>query len=161
MTRIRLETEIAAPVDRVFDLARDIGFHERSMSAAGERAVAGRMDGPIRAGETVTWRARHFGRWWTLTSRLTEIDAPATFTDEQVAGPFRRFRHRHTFRAVPGGTLMIDDWEHEAPFGPVGRIADGLVLARHMHGLLEARSAALKTEAEADAAANGGVQPAG
>ena len=109
MTRIRLETEIAAPVDRVFDLARDIGFHERSMSAAGERAVAGRMGGLIRAGETVTWRARHFGRWWTLTSRLTEFDAPATFTDEQVAGPFRRFRHRHTFRAVPGGTLMIDD----------------------------------------------------
>lgn len=161
MTRIRLETAIAAPVERVFDLARDIGFHERSMAATGERAVAGRRDGPIRAGETVTWRARHFGRWWTLTSRLTEIDAPTTFTDEQVAGPFRRFRHRHTFRTVPGGTMMIDDWEHEAPFGPVGRIVDRLVLTRHMCGLLEARNAALKAEAEADVAASGGFQPAG
>ena len=161
MTRIRLETAIAAPVERVFDLARDIGFHERSMAATGERAIAGRRGGPINAGESVTWQARHFGRWWTLTSRLTEIDAPTTFTDEQVAGPFRWFHHRHSFRTVPGGTLMVDDWEHEAPLGPVGRIVDWLVLARHMHGLLEARNAALKAEAEADPAASVGVQPAG
>ncbi len=54
MTEFRLETSIAAPIERVFDLARDIGLHERSMAAFGERAIAGRLSGSIEAGETVT-----------------------------------------------------------------------------------------------------------
>lgn len=149
MTRFRLETLIDAPIERVFDLARDIGAHERSMAATRERAIAGRMSGPIEAGETVTWRARHFGLWWTLTSRITDVHASTTFADEQEAGPFAWFRHRHTFRSVPGGTLMIDDWEHEAPFGPLGWLADRLVLRRYMRRLLQIRNAALRCEAEA------------
>ena len=43
MTRFRLETLIDAPIERVFDLARDIGFHERSMTdPANARSRAGR-----------------------------------------------------------------------------------------------------------------------
>jgi ligand-binding SRPBCC domain-containing protein len=148
MTRLRLETWIDAPTERVFEMARDIGLHERSMAATGERAIGGRTIGPIDKGETVTWRARHFGLWWTLTSRITDVRAPTTFVDEQEAGPFAWFRHRHTFETVPGGTLMIDDWEHRSPFGPLGRLADRVVLARHMRRLLETRNAALKAEAE-------------
>jgi ligand-binding SRPBCC domain-containing protein len=153
MTRFRLETLIAAPIERVFDLARDIGLHERSMAHTDERAIAGRLSGSIEAGETVTWRARHFGIVWTMTSLITEVTAPTTFADEQKRGPFRRFHHRHTFRAVPGGTLMIDDWEHEAPFGPLGWLADRLVLGGHMQRLLKTRNAALKREAEVEAGA--------
>lgn len=148
MTRFRLETLIDAPIELVFDLARDIGLHERSMAATGERAIAGRTSGPIEAGETVTWRARHFGMWWTLTSRITEVNAPSTFADEQAQGPFRTFHHRHTFHTVPGGTLMVDDWEHDAPFGPLGWLADRLVLGRYMRRLLGIRNAALRREAE-------------
>jgi ligand-binding SRPBCC domain-containing protein len=149
MTSFRIETHIAAPIERVFDLARDIGLHERSMAATGERAIAGRMSGPIEQGETVTWRARHFGLWWTMTSRITEVRAPTTFSDEQEGGPFAWFRHRHTFRAVAAGTVMTDDWEHAAPFGPIGRLVDRVVLGRYMRGLLETRNAALKIAAEA------------
>ena len=45
---------------------------------------------------------------------------------------------------------MTDDWEHTAPFGPLGWLADRLVLGRHMRRLLETRNAALKAEAEAE-----------
>jgi ligand-binding SRPBCC domain-containing protein len=148
VTRIHLETRIAAPIERVFDLARDIDLHARSMAASGEEAVAGRTSGPIELGETVTWRARHFGRWWTLTSRITVVEPPIRFADEQASGPFARFEHTHTFGSMAGGTLMTDDWDHTPPFGPLGWLADRLVLARHMRRLLETRNAALKAEAE-------------
>jgi ligand-binding SRPBCC domain-containing protein len=150
MTRFRLESRIDAPIERVFDLARDIGLHERSMAASDEHAIAGRMSGPIEQGETVTWRARHFGLWWTMTSRITEVRAPSTFADEQEDGPFAWFRHRHTFRAESGGTVMTDDWEHASPFGVIGRIVDRVILGRYMRGFLKMRNAALKTEAEAE-----------
>ncbi len=83
-----------------------------------------------------------------MTSRITEVQGPTTFADEQESGPFRAFQHRHTFRAIQGGTLMIDEWEHEAPFGPFGWLADRLLLARYMRRLLQIRNAALRREAE-------------
>jgi ligand-binding SRPBCC domain-containing protein len=148
MTTIRLETTIAAPIDVVFDLARDIDLHARSMTATREQAIAGRTSGRIGLGETVTWRARHFGLWWTLTSRITAVDRPTRFADEQVAGPFASFVHVHTFQVVGDGTVMRDEWRHRAPFGPLGWVADRLVLTRHMRRLLEVRNDHLKEAAE-------------
>lgn len=161
MTEVTLRTFIAAPVEVVFELARDIGFHERSMTASSEEAIDGRRSGPIALAETVTWRARHFGTWWTLQSRITEMTPPTGFIDEQVHGPFAWFRHVHTLRAVPGGTVMVDDWEHAAPFGALGWIADRLVLERHMRRLLATRNTALKREAEAEATARRQVSGSG
>jgi ligand-binding SRPBCC domain-containing protein len=149
MAGIRLETVIAAPIELVFDLARDIDFHQRSTEATGERAVEGRTSGLIGPDETVTWRARHLGRSWDLTSRITEFQRPMRFVDEQVSGPFASFRHEHRFEAIPDGTRMIDQWHHVAPFGVLGRIADRLLLERHLRRLLLVRNATLKAEAEA------------
>lgn len=148
MTRFRLETVIDAPIERVYDLARDIDLHARSMAHTGERAVAGRTSGRIDLGETVTWRARHFGITWSLTSRITVTERPTRFVDEQAAGPFRSFRHEHRFESIQGGTRLIDDWHHIAPLGAIGRLVDRLVLAGYMQALLETRNRTLKAEAE-------------
>jgi ligand-binding SRPBCC domain-containing protein len=148
MPEFRLVTDIDAPIDRVFDLARDIDVHVQTLQRTREHPIAGRTSGRIEAGETVTWRARHLGLWWTLTSRITELDAPTGFVDEQLAGPFRRFRHEHRFEATPTGTRMTDHWRHESPFGLLGRLADRLVLTRHMRRLLATRNAQLKRIAE-------------
>ncbi len=149
MNRIRLQTLVEAPIERVFDLARDIDAHQRSVAGTGERAVAGRTSGLLGPGEWVTWQARHLGRTWSLTSRITVFDRPTVFVDEQVSGPFRSFRHEHRFEPVDGGTLMHDDWRHTSPLGPLGRLADLLLLDGYVRGLLETRNVALKREAEA------------
>jgi ligand-binding SRPBCC domain-containing protein len=151
MALIELETTIAAPIEVVFDLARDIDFHQRSMTESREIAVDGRTKGRIGLGETVTWRARHLGRTWTLTTRIVEMDPPRSFVDEQAAGPFAWFRHDHQFEPVEGGTRMIDDWRHGLPLGPLGWLADRLIVGRHLRRQLEIRNAALKAEAEATA----------
>ena len=153
MTRFQLETIIEAPIELVYDLARDIDLHARSMAHTNERAVAGRTSGGIDLGETVTWRARHFDITWSLTSRITVAEAPTRFVDEQAAGPFRSFRHEHRFEPIPRGTRLIDDWQHVSPFGPLGRMVDRLFLAGYMRGLLETRNRVLKAEAETAAVA--------
>jgi len=148
VTRIHVETEIGAPIERVFDLARDIDFHQRSMAHTGERAIAGRTTGLIGPGESVTFRARQFAVPWTLSTRITAFNRPHRFVDEQASGPFARFRHEHRFELRAGGTLMIDDWEHVAPLGLLGRLVDAVILRRVMKRLLETRNAALVREAE-------------
>jgi ligand-binding SRPBCC domain-containing protein len=148
MTVIDLTTVIDAPIEHVFDLARDLDLHARSMAHTGERAIGGRTTGRVEAGDSVTWRARHLGLWWSLTSRITAVEAPVRFEDVQERGPFAWFRHEHRFESVGGVTLMHDHWEHRSPFGPLGRIVDRLVLGRHMRSLLVTRNAALKRAAE-------------
>jgi ligand-binding SRPBCC domain-containing protein len=155
VAHIRLATTIAAPIDTVFDLARDIDAHQRGMAHTGEVAIGGTTSGRIGADETVTWRARHFGRSWTLESRITVFEPPNRFVDEQLHGPFRSFRHEHRFDAVLGGTRMLDDWRHEAPFGLLGSIVDRLVLGRYLRRLLQARNRELKREAESRARTSG------
>jgi ligand-binding SRPBCC domain-containing protein len=148
MVEIELETFIAAPPERVFDLSRSIDLHQRSTEHTGERAVAGRTSGLIGPGETVTWRARHFGVMQHLTSRISGYDRPRWFRDEMVRGAFAWMAHDHWFAAADGGTVLRDLLRFATPLGPLGRIAEALVLRRYMTRFIHTRNAALKRIAE-------------
>jgi ligand-binding SRPBCC domain-containing protein len=137
---IVLTTEIPASPEACFAESLSVDAHTASMSRSGERAVAGVTSGGMVLGETVTWRARHFGMPFRMTSRISVHDAPHRFVDEQLAGPFRRWWHEHRFEAVPGGTLMTDVVEYTSPAGPLGRLVDRLVLTRYLTGLLSVRN---------------------
>jgi ligand-binding SRPBCC domain-containing protein len=149
MSRIELSTRINAPIEKVFDLSRSIDLHIRSTSKTGEQAVAGRTSGLISLGETVTWRAKHFGIWQQLTSKITEFNSPILFVDEMVSGAFKSFRHEHHFLADSEGTLMRDVFVFESPFGMIGRLFNRLILKRYMTGFLVERNRVIKEEAEA------------
>lgn len=119
------------------------------MSRSGERAVAGVTNGLLSLNDQVTWEARHFGIRQRLTSRITAFDAPHLFVDEQVAGAFKRFRHEHRFEQLaPSRTRISDAFEFESPFGPLGTVANALILSRHMTRLLTAHQHHLKSALE-------------
>ncbi|MFP5018264.1 SRPBCC family protein, partial [Paenarthrobacter ureafaciens] len=73
--------------------------------------------------------------------------APASFTDQQVRGPFKYLRHTHEFRPDGSGTLMVDTVEFAAPFGALGRLVEKLVLARYMENLIRERNEFLVAQA--------------
>ena len=79
MPKIELTTEIAAPIEVVFDLARSIDLHEQSTSQTNEKAVAGRTSGLIELGESVTWEATHFFVRQRLTARIVKFERPTHF----------------------------------------------------------------------------------
>ena len=120
-------TPLEMPLDEAFERSLDIDLHAASMARSRERAVGGVTSGRIGLGEEVTWRAWHFGVPFTMTSRITELEAPHWFVDEQVRGPFRSYRHEHAFIPEGAGTLMVDHVILEAPLGGIGRLAEGAV----------------------------------
>ena len=144
MPRIELTTEIPATPEECFELSLSVDAHRSSMADSGERAVAGVTSGVMRLGDSVTWKARHFGLPITMTSVISAYDAPHRFVDEQQSGPFRRWWHEHRFEPAAGGTRMTDVVEFEAPVGAVGRLVNVLVLTRYMTTLLERRNAWLR-----------------
>lgn len=140
MPTIVLTTRVRATPERCFALSLSVDAHTSSMSASGERAVAGVTSGVMGLGDTVTWRAKHFGVPFTMTSRISEYDAPHRFVDEQVSGPFRRWWHEHRFEADGDETVMTDIAEFQSPAGPLGRLVDRLVLTRYLTRLLATRN---------------------
>ena len=149
MPTIELITQINAPIEKVFDLSRSIDLHIESTKHTGERAIAGKTSGLIELGETVTWRARHFGIWQNLTSKITEFQYPSLFVDEMVSSAFKSFRHKHLFSQVDGCTVMKDIFVFESPLGILGKLANWLVLKRYMTNLLRTRNSIIKQVAEA------------
>lgn len=146
--RFQHETLIDAPVEVVFDLSLDIDAHQSSMSASNERAIAGVTAGHIGLGENVTWRATHFGIPFTMTSKVTALERPCRFVDEQTRGPFRSFHHEHLFETDDGKTRMIDRIRFDAPLGPLGRMVERAVLRSYLKKLITIRGDYLKVEAE-------------
>ncbi|KAA9147000.1 SRPBCC family protein [Microbacterium lushaniae] len=136
-----LVTDSDAPAERLFDISLSIDAHVASMSGSGERAIAGVTSGSIGLGETVTWRARHFGVWFTMTSRISACDRPHRFVDEQVRGPFRVFRHEHAFTELGSRTRMTDTITVGSPV--MRRVAERLVLVPYLRRLIAQRNAHL------------------
>jgi ligand-binding SRPBCC domain-containing protein len=135
------------PIEEAFALTLDIDAHLASMARSGERAVAGTTSGIMGPGESVTWKARHLGLPWTMTSTITEWERPTRFVDEQTRGPFAWFRHEHRFTPVEDGTAVVDDVTFAAPCGPLGRLAEAVILGRHLERLIAERNAYLVAEA--------------
>lgn len=142
--------EIAAPIERVFDLSRSIDLHQISASQTGERAIAGKTEGLIELGESVTWRAKHLGVWQHLTSKITALDYPDYFSDEMQKGAFASFKHEHFFTTTSRGTLVKDRFDYRSPLGILGKMANALFLKRYMHNFLYQRNLIIKRYAESE-----------
>lgn len=145
--RFTLVNLVHAPAETVFDLSLDVDLHLRSMAAWRERVV-GSPSSPLGLEDEVTWKARHFGLPFTMTSRIVELERPSRFVDEQVRGPFARFRHEHLFEPADGGTRMTDNVAFDAPLGPLGDLAEAVALRRRLRHLIEVRNEALVAEAQ-------------
>ena len=148
MAVFELSTQINAPIWRCFDLARSVELHENS-SKTPERAIAGKTSGVLELGDTVTWEARHLGKTRRLTSQIVAMDRPNSFTVEMLEGSFASHRHEISFGTDgEGRTIMHEAFAYQAPFGPIGRLAEILFLTRYMRGLILRRNAVLKAQAE-------------
>jgi ligand-binding SRPBCC domain-containing protein len=150
MPNIHLTTFIAAPIERVFDLARSIDLHKKSMSKYGEQAVSGITTGLIGKDETVTWKAKHLMKTRFLKMKISEMTRPVSFVDEMVEGDFKSFRHQHHFKQIENGIFMIDILDFETPYGSLGQLVNQFYIIGYLRSLLESRNDTIKSYAESN-----------
>jgi len=147
---VEVVTLIDAPAALVFDLELDVDVHAASLAGSGERATTSSGRRTLGLGDEVTFRARHLGLPWHLTSRVTAHERPHRFVDEQVRGPFRVLHHEHLFTGLgPDRTRMTDRLDVTAPAGVLGAVVARAVLRPYLRGLLRRRAAHVKRTAEA------------
>lgn len=136
---------IGATADAVFDLELDVEAHAASLPGTGETTTTSTGRSILGLGDEVTFRARHFGIWWIMTTKVTVYERPHRFVDEQVRGPFRSLRHEHVFEAHDStSTRMTDRMSAVLPLGPLGRAAARVMLTPYMGRLLHRRASNIK-----------------
>jgi ligand-binding SRPBCC domain-containing protein len=69
----------------------------------------------MEAGRLIDHRLRVHGLPMRWRSEITVWEPPNRFVDEQRRGPYRHWRHEHTFADKDGGTLMLDRIEYAVP----------------------------------------------
>jgi ligand-binding SRPBCC domain-containing protein len=112
-------------------------------------ALAGVTSGLLGMAQRVTWSAKHFGVWQSLTSEITAMAPPAYFQDTMIQGAFRFMKHDHFFRSLSSGqTEMRDVFCFGAPLPILGRLAEIIFLRRYMRNLLHERNVVIKQIAE-------------
>jgi ligand-binding SRPBCC domain-containing protein len=150
MATVEILTRIEAPIERCFQLALSVDLHALSTKNTQETLVGGVQSGILKLGESVTFRAKHFGIWQTLTSKVTEMHAPAYFCDEMQQGAFKWMKHEHHFLQKGSETIMRDVFKFESPFGWVGKLVDALFLKQYLTHFLKERCDVIKKYAEGD-----------
>lgn len=94
----------------------------------------------IKKGALIDYRIRLHGipvRWKT---EITEWDPPFSFVDTQLQGPYRLWRHQHTFTAEGSGT-RCDDVVEYYPIG--GAVTYHLFVRREVEKIFDFRASAL------------------
>lgn len=148
MTKIYLTTTIKAPIQTVFDLARNIDIHQLSTYKSKEKAIADTTKGLINLHESVTWRGKHFGFFLTHKSRIIQMEIPFRFIDKMERGHFKYFQHEHLFIEENGSTKMIDELNYKTPYGIFGKLFDKFYLKKYLTQFILERNQFLKDFSE-------------
>ncbi|NIP83831.1 MAG: CDP-paratose 2-epimerase, partial [Gemmatimonadetes bacterium] len=118
---------VPAPLDETFDFfSRPENLARITPPWLGFRMVSDDVD--MREGLRIEYRVRPLGLPWRWVSEITVWDPPRRFVDEQVTGPYARWRHEHRFGITGGGTEVTDTVTYALPFGPIGRLAHALLV---------------------------------
>ena len=138
----RLTAELSLPVarDDVFDFFSDAYQLERITPSWMHFSVQTPRPIEMRLGTLIDYKLRLHGipiRWRT---KITMWEPPFQFVDEQLVGPYRIWRHLHTFQEVNGQTICRDQVDYSVPGGS---LVHWLIVKRDIRQIFEYRRATL------------------
>ena len=143
--RLSASQFVARPIDEVFAFfARPENLGRITPASMGFEFLTD--DRAMREGLEIRYRIRPLlGIPMTWITRITGFEPPHRFTDIQLSGPYRTWEHTHTFEAVAGGTLVHDEIRYAVPLGPLGDLANRLVVRTELERIFRHRAAAIRT----------------
>ena len=77
-------------------------------------------------------------------TEITQVDPLRYFVDEQRFGPYKFWHHKHFFTEAGEKTQVKDIVHYSLPFGPVGRLANPLLVSGKLDSIFDYRSARIR-----------------
>ena len=150
MPKIHTTTFIAAPVERVFDLSRHIALYKLIFQSRKEKLTSGAASTLVGKNETITIVAKHAGRARMMMMKITTLQRPSLFIEEQVKGDLQHYIHEHHFKPVQNGTIIIDILEFGTPKDIMGKIFGKVYFKKYLEELLRKRIELIRSYAETE-----------
>ena len=150
MSKIHITNFINAPVERVFNLSRNLALSKLALKGRQEHILSSSGNNLVAAGETITIRAKHLGKTREITARVTDLILPEGYTEEQVKGDLKSFRHEYHFKKVDNGTIMIDLVEFEGPRDLLGSVAAKFFLKSYIEDIVKKKNELIRQYAETE-----------
>jgi ligand-binding SRPBCC domain-containing protein len=98
----------------------------------------------MKPGTLIDYRIKLHGIPMKWRTRIEELVPNERFVDVQLKGPYKTWRHLHTFRAVPGGTELGDVVDYELPLGPLGGLAHAVMVRRQLATIFDYRATVMR-----------------
>ncbi len=150
MLRVQIlerEQRVELPIEQAFAFYGDAHNLERITPPLLRFEVI--TPGPIEmgVGTLIEYRLRLHRvpvRWRT---RIEAWEPPRRFVDVQIKGPYSLWEHTHTFEEDgSGATIIRDRVRYSIPFGPLGELADRLLVQRDLRQIFDYRRDAVARE---------------
>lgn len=149
MPIIHVTTVVHAPIERVFDLSRNVSLQRKCISS-NETIVSGKTSGLLQAGEEITWQTRRLGKAWIVKLQTARMELHSFFEEIMLHGDFALLKHQHHFKAMANGTVMIDVFEYEQSHRGWAKPLMQMLFTKYWRRLLEQRNEMIKSVAESD-----------
>ncbi|MFC1224831.1 hypothetical protein ACFE6N_13540 [Pedobacter sp. BG31] len=80
-----------------------------------------------------------FGIKLSWVTEITHVKDKEYFIDEQRFGPFAFWHHQHHFEKIDGGVLMRDVLHYSIGWGPIGVIANAMIVKNRINEIFKFR----------------------
>jgi ligand-binding SRPBCC domain-containing protein len=152
MPVLEFDMTVGAPLDVVWAFHDDVN-NLPVLSPPDAQVKIESVEMPVKQGSHIVITAEGpFGRvrW---VARIVEHKPPravvfgeeARFVDVQESGPFKAWRHEHDFeRMDEKSTRVLDRITYRVGWGPIGWLADVLVVRRRLRSMFRRRHAVLR-----------------
>lgn len=125
------ETVVSFPRELVCEFFRRPGeVLAISDPAVGARIVA--APDVLSEGDQITIELMAMGMTRTATNEVVAANFPEGFTEAQVDGPLKAYRHDHRFRIDDDRTVVTDEIEFEPPGGIAGLLLSAEAIAEQL-----------------------------
>jgi ligand-binding SRPBCC domain-containing protein len=94
----------------------------------------------MRVGTLIQYRLRLHGLPLSWLTSIQAWEPPHRFVDVQIRGPYALWHHTHTFMPTAEGTVMHDTVRYAIGFGPLGELADRLLVQRDLRAIFDFRA---------------------
>lgn len=98
----------------------------------------------VQLGDRLRVETRYLGMRQLLVIQIIALEPERLLTDEQIEGPFRRYRHERVLQEIEGGVRLTENIEYEPPGGLLGLMVTPRRLQQYLAEAFDFRARTLR-----------------
>jgi hypothetical protein len=142
---LQRQQKLSAPRDEVFGFFSDPSNLE-VLTPPWLHFKIEQHPGALSEGALIRYSLRLHGIPLHWKTRIEDWQPGVSFVDTQLAGPYKLWHHTHEFSDTEGGTLIRDIVRYKVPLGPLGDLAQRILVKPDTEKIFDFRYDAIKRE---------------